>query len=254
MAGHRIATVVAVAGILAGLQGAAWAMATRTTGPSLLVVPGRHIPVLKVGFDLLESRNTVLVAYQQSPQRSDPVLHVWNGNEWVPISMQGYESLSFLRVPPAEVVLVGTDEAIPRSLAVASWQDQHHFKVQHVSTHQTAGLLNELGRIFHFSRREWEWYAARYGLEISDANQAMRGKSFYDGGPLVKPGAPSREGSGPLTPIISGGTGPEFGPRTLEPASGRGSPPEAVVERESMNLPESAPPSTPGMRSQPPVQ
>jgi hypothetical protein len=253
MAGHRIGIGLAVAGIAAGLQGAAWGMATRPVEqPTVLVVPGLHIPVLKVGFDVLQSRNVVLVSYQQAQGRPEPVLHVWNGTAWVSISMQDYEAFRYLRLPPGAVVLVGGDAAIPPSLAVAAWQDQLRIKVLQIPTVQTAELLNELGRIFHFNRREWEWYAARYQLEISDANQALRGRSFYDQGPLVRPGAQPKSRAATATPD----TDAPFGEPIRMAPTGRtmpAMPPEAIVERESMSLPTStAPQSTPGILTQPP--
>ena len=40
--------------------------------------------------------------------------------------------------------------------------------------------MNELGRIFKFRARDWQWYSARYNLVLKDVNE------FYEEGNTLK--------------------------------------------------------------------
>lgn len=244
MAGHRVRTALALATVSAGLQIVSWGGAARPTAPTLLVVPGSNISILQVGFDLLESRSAVLVSYQQSPDRAEPVLHVWDGAEWRALSAPLYESFGYLRLPPSQVILVGKDDVpVPPALAVAAWEDQYQLKVQQVSANTTGELLDELGRIFDFRRSEWEWYAARYGLDISDANQDRRTRSWYD-----QPMVVDRTESGAVMPAPSTDGMVRMEPEPIEPMLVQPAP----VEHEPLPMLDPVP--TPGVLSQPPIK
>ncbi|NIP92271.1 MAG: hypothetical protein GWO24_01870, partial [Akkermansiaceae bacterium] len=120
----------------------------RPKGVTMLVVPARY-SVLQVAFDILSKRDAVLVAYQGDPTSAEPLLHAWDGREWVYVTMEKYRDLGFLDLTPSQVVLVGDESLLPPSLIDASgWSPQ----VMNVPFIDTAALVNSFGQLFSFRR------------------------------------------------------------------------------------------------------
>lgn len=145
---------------------------------TLLVVPARF-STLQVAFDVLARENAVLVAYQQDADSGAPVLHVWNGVEWLGIGTDDFSSLSFLRTLPSQIVLIGDDDVLPESLADAAMSTSQT-RVMQISSLDTAAVVNGLGQVLDFGGSDWSWYAARYKLDLADINAANRDQSWYD--------------------------------------------------------------------------
>jgi len=182
----RKATLLSVLSILMlGGWGEANAMAKKDQGLTLLVVPARYT-VLQVAFDVLKKRDAVLVAYQGDAMTEDPLLHAWNGREWVYISLASYSSASFMSVEPTQVILVGDEALLPRVLIDSSkWCPQ----VMNIPEIDTATLVNSFGTVFAFGRSDWSWFSTRYNLNLADLNEDRRHKSWYDRtGPVPPPG------------------------------------------------------------------
>lgn len=146
-------------------------------GVAVLVVPARY-SVLQVAFDAADRMGAVLVSYQASQRSSSPVLDYWADREWQRISVSNYQNGGFVRGRVSQIILVGTDEMIPQDLVVASASLSPD--VQRVTSLDTPGLINALGKIFRFSSSDWLWFSRRYNLQLSDRNAERRTLSWYD--------------------------------------------------------------------------
>lgn len=147
-------------------------------GPELLVVPAYYSP-LQVAFDVLATRNAVLVGYQGGPASENPALYVWDGVEWLSISKDAFQMTSFLSSPPSRIVLVGDTDTLPSVLIDAATSGLTS-NVIRIPVQDTASLVNALGSAFSFRKSEWSWFATRYGLDLDDLNADLRETSWYD--------------------------------------------------------------------------
>ncbi|HPG01102.1 MAG TPA: hypothetical protein PLE77_13675 [Kiritimatiellia bacterium] len=153
------------------------AMGVATDGATLLVVPARY-SVIQVAFDMAQRFPVSVLSYQGDASTEAPVLHAWNGAEWVPVQVADYEQGNFLHVTPNRVVVVGDEKLAPPVLtsAASAWCPQ----VVNVASVETAPLVNEMAKLFSFSRYDWDWFSKRYNLTLQDANTERRSKSWYD--------------------------------------------------------------------------
>ena len=144
---------------------------------TLLVVPARY-SVMQVAFDLAQKYAIVLVSYQGDASSEAPLLHAWNGKEWIKISTDDYAKASFLQVTPGEAFLIGDEKLLPPILAssIAGWCP----KVTTIPSIDTTVLVNFFAKEFSFKRDEWEWFARRYNLTLYDENESRRNASWYD--------------------------------------------------------------------------
>lgn len=155
---------------------AGFGMATRPEPLTMLVVPARY-SIVQLAFDVLRHRSLVLVSYRGQAGGASPLLHAWNGQEWVYVTMEDYREARFLEHMPARAILVGDAQILPESLVEASaWCPS----VMSVPEMDRASLVNSLGRILKFSNAEWRWFAARYNLSLTDLNVERRKDSWYD--------------------------------------------------------------------------
>ena len=142
---------------------AAWAMVQ--AGPAaapaaaqadavLLVTPARYL-VMQVAFDVARRYPTVLVSYQGG--EGEPVLHVWNGYEWMPLSLADYQSGAFLQTYPSRTVFLGDDALLPADLrSIGAWCTQST-QVPNLETHE---MVNAIGRYLPFTPRLAPHFAA----------------------------------------------------------------------------------------------
>jgi hypothetical protein len=144
---------------------------------TLLVVPARY-NVLQVAFDAASLAPVVLVSYQGEATTEDPVLHAWNGSEWVYITMQDFREAHFLQVSPGQAILVGDETLLPPGLvtSAAGWCP----KTMTVPATDPAGLVNALGVHLSFTRSDWKWIASRYNMNLQDLNADRRQESWYN--------------------------------------------------------------------------
>ncbi len=154
-------------------------------GYSLIVVPARF-SVIQFMFDVIDQRPGVLVSYQVDERRPDagPVLHVWNGQEWLPISLHDFRELNFVQQTPTRVILVGGTDLVPADIRDAvSWMPE----MIELRDMANASMLNDLDPAMQWKRTEWKWFAKRYNMQIEDEAAAYRQSSWYDQqGPLTK--------------------------------------------------------------------
>ncbi len=168
-----------------------------STEYSLIVAPARY-SVMQVLFDVISQRSAVLVSYQGEATTENPALHVWNGSVWTPMSLHEFQELGFVQSTPARAILIGDESLLPTVVRDGiSWLPEVVF----IRDLGTASLLNELGRVFTWSSREWRWFAKRYNLGIEDQAAAERARSWYDQpGPIKKDAAPVEPVYSPVAP------------------------------------------------------
>ena len=144
---------------------------------TLLVVPARY-SVMQVAFDLAQKYAIVLVSYQGDASSEAPLLHAWNGKEWIKISADDYAKARFLQATPGEAFLIGDEKLLPPILAssIAGWCP----KVTIIPSIETTVLVNFFAKEFSFKLSEWEWFARRYNLTLNDENAPRRNASWYD--------------------------------------------------------------------------
>jgi len=172
------ATVIALA-----FPPAATTAHATSQGYTLIVAPARY-SVMQVAFDLVNRYSAVLVSYQGEANTAEPLLHAWNGQEWVRVTLSDYREVNFLQQTPNRTVLIGDDQTLPAALADASsWSPQ----IIRITEIDTAALVNEFGKLLSFKDADWNWFASRYNLDLKDENAPLRARSWYDQpGPLKK--------------------------------------------------------------------
>lgn len=170
-------TAVVVAGLM--VQPAVAAQGDYT----LIVAPARF-SVIQVAFDLIKKRPSVLVSYRGEASTTEPQLYAWNGAEWVGVSLQDYRDVRFLQDSPKQVVLLGDENTLPKSLREATGWAKN---IQIITSLDNASLVNEFGRLFKWTAKEWNWFSARYNLKLQDESEPYRHSSWYDQpGPLTR--------------------------------------------------------------------
>lgn len=201
---------------------------------TLIVAPARY-SVMQVAFDLLNRTPSVLVSYQGEDTTAEPVLHAWNGSEWVFLSMKDYREVNFLQRQPDLAVIIGDDALVPTSLIEAtSWAPQ----VARVRDLKTSAIINEVGHLLGWRSSEWKWFAARYNLSLQDEAEPRRQSSWYDQtGPLPGRPRPLAELSERKQPSAPGEPAPV---PVLEEAP-LVAPPAEVVPEEPAPAPEAEP-------------
>ena len=169
----------------------------------LLVTPSRYL-VMQVAFDVARRYPTVLVSYQGEPEQ--PVLHVWNGYEWMPLSLADYQSGAFLQSYPGRTIFLGDDALLPKELrSIGTWCSES----TQIPGLEPADLVNGIGQYLPFTPSDWRWFAGRYNLKLTNLKAAeeerVRSETWYDGADPVKDPPPkffkyfsrSRRGNAP---------------------------------------------------------
>ncbi len=149
---------------------------TAAVAQDCIVAPARY-SVLQVLFDVASTRSVGLVAYQGNAKTDRPVLHAWNGQEWVAVSMEAFRDGTFASVRPARIALLGGEDLLPPALAAAAQAVAP--VVVNWTNLENAAIINAAGRWLGFTTREWTWLARRYNMTLSDANEERRRDSWY---------------------------------------------------------------------------
>jgi len=166
-------------GLIAGAVMLSLGMAGRPRGLTMMVVPARY-SVLQVAFDMERRYPVILVSYQGDASSGTPLIHAWDGREWVYVSLEDYAQAAFLRRRPERIVLVGDEEQLPPVLVDASrWCPL----VMSIPSEDTSTIINSMGKVLDFGPADWQWFAARYNLRLYDLNAEERRKSWYDHAP-----------------------------------------------------------------------
>lgn len=144
---------------------------------TVLMVPARH-SLVQLGRDMAGRENVLLMSYAPESPPSDPFIHAWGGVRWLRVEASDYADGSFLLNPSARLLVVGPSNDLTASLIEQGigWSPE----VLHLESGNVTRLINAMGRLFSFSRRDWEWFAARYELALEDLNRDVRKQSWYD--------------------------------------------------------------------------
>ena len=134
---------------------------------------------MQVAFDVARRYPTVLVSYQGTA--NEPVLHVWNGYEWMPLALADYQSGAFLQSYPGRTVFLGGDDLLPASLRDINAWCANSTQIPMLDRH---ALVNAIGSYLPFTPADWRWFAGRYNLTLKNANaekaEAARHETWYD--------------------------------------------------------------------------
>ncbi len=187
-------------GLLFGMSLAlpASAMGGKSGGYTLLLVPAKYATV-QVGRDFAARQQVLLMTYEAGLPPDQPFLNAWSGERWVRVPAEAYVAGTFAASHPGRTVVVGLPNAqVAKLIEMSSaWTPQ----VLNVESEATAELVNAMGRFFQFSRREWEWYAARYQLKLEDLNYEVRHQSWYDTHTASMLPPPTKPFQPPLPPV-----------------------------------------------------
>ncbi len=145
-------------------------VAGTATPDSIIVMPARK-RVVQLAFQMAQCKKIGLVTYNTSPTLNEPLIHVWNGQEWLQITLQDYTQGSFMSGDPKHVFLLGDSTTIPlRMMDDVSWYKDLH----RLTTLDTTALINEIGTALNFSSHQWKFLANANGLKIEDRNAERR--------------------------------------------------------------------------------
>ena len=174
-----------LAAVVLGWGGPAVSRAVAQENAVLLVTPSRY-SVMQVAFDVARRYPTVLVSYQGVADK-EPVLHVWNGFEWMPLALADYQSGAFLQSYPARAVFLGDDALLPADLrSISAWCSQ----TTQIPVLDTHALVNAIGSYLPFTPADWRWFAGRYNLTLTNLKaeeaEAAKHESWYDESAPVK--------------------------------------------------------------------
>jgi hypothetical protein len=139
----------------------------------LLVVPARYT-IVQFAFDIAKLRpsTVAMVAYDDNPTNQAPRIHVWNGaiRDWMRMSLSEYRNGSFMRTPPKNIVLIGSDMPGGVLMEGSTWATAK----KRVPTFSAVTLVNTLNETMSFTQDEWKTLARRYGLKLKDMNDERR--------------------------------------------------------------------------------
>lgn len=156
-----------MAAVMAFCEGA-WAGSA--TPDSIIVMPARK-RVVQIASNLSRCKDIGLVTYNTSPLLAAPLIHVWNGQEWIQISMDEYVQGTFMTGEPRQVFILGDATMLPAAMATApAWGK----KVHKIASLDTATLVNEIGQALKLSPRQWRWLAEVHDLKLQDTNTERR--------------------------------------------------------------------------------
>jgi hypothetical protein len=154
----------------------AWAAGPART---IVVLPARQ-RLVEFAFQLERWRSVGLVAYQRNLKGDAPLMHVWNGRDWVRIAPDDFTTGAFLAGTPRETIVIGTDADLP---PVAKEDPAWSPVVRRIATLDVASVVNSLDSSFRFSPAEWRVLARKFELTLQDDNAAHRRYGRFGGQP-----------------------------------------------------------------------
>lgn len=153
-----------------------WAWFGARSGLTVLVIPARP-RVIQLAMDLKTIQPVEVIAYRGNAKTAEPYLFRWTGADWSYVSLQEFAGKTFTTRTPAAVALVGDAQALPPVIAQSvDWCKN----VMRLETLNVAELLNSLAPALQLKERDWKWLAARYNLDLIDANAERRDHNPYN--------------------------------------------------------------------------
>jgi len=149
---------------------------TKPSELSLLLVPSSP-SIIQVARDMSDLGQTLMMSYDLRASATEPFLHIWNGERWLPVPVETFLNGSFLAGTASQVIVVGEENEqtaflIERSLA---WCPE----VLHMKTSNVTELINRLGKVYGLGSKDWEWIAERYALDLENLNRDLPQSDWY---------------------------------------------------------------------------
>jgi len=135
---------------------------------TMLVIPRKPLAV-QVAQDISRRYPTLIVCYQTTP--AAPILHAWNGESWVGVSVSDYTNGTFFTHRPRHAVIV-EDEGRPAPEVLIPdglWCDS----ANRLASSDTRVILHLLGRYFDFPYRYWVQFSRRYSYALEELNPSL---------------------------------------------------------------------------------
>ncbi len=151
------------------------AQAWRNDEITMLVVPREVIP-LQIAQDISRRYPVMLVSYQTV--RDDLKIHAWNGDSWVPVSVEDYTNGTFFAVRPKHAIIV-EDQKMPAPAVLvpsSSWCES----ANRLTSTDPRVMLHLLGIYFDFPFRHWNQFAKRYNYSIEEINPTLHNVHWWD--------------------------------------------------------------------------
>ncbi len=135
---------------------------------TMLVVP-RDAKTIQIAQDIAEHYPVLIVCYQQT--HNLPKLHAWNGEGWVDISVEDYETGVFFENPPQHAIIIEPENTPSAELLVPDgiWCESGN----RLTTTDPRTMIHLLGLYFDFQHRQWKQLAQAHGLSVADINPGL---------------------------------------------------------------------------------
>lgn len=144
--------------------------AAAATPESIIVLPARK-RIVHLAFQIAQCKDVGLVAYNNNPTLPAPLIHVWNGQEWVQVTAEEYQQGAFMSGEPKHVFIIGDHNALPPQMtALPDWAKN----AEVIPSMGTADIVNKIGQALKFSGRQWQWIAQANDLSVADQNAERR--------------------------------------------------------------------------------
>ncbi len=135
---------------------------------AMLVVP-RDAKTIQIAQDIAEHYPVLIVCYQQT--HNLPKLHAWNGEGWVELSVEDYETGVFFENPPQHAIIIEPENTPSAELLVPDglWCESGN----RLTTTDPRTMIHLLGLYFDFQHRQWKQLAQAHGLSVADINPGL---------------------------------------------------------------------------------
>ena len=132
---------------------------------TMLVVP-REAKTIQIAQDIAEHYPILIVCYQQT--HNLPKLHAWNGEGWIELSVEDYETGVFFENPPQHAIIIEPENTPSAKLLVPGglWCENGN----RLTTTDPRTMTHLLGLYFNFQHRQWKQLAQAHGFSIADIN------------------------------------------------------------------------------------
>jgi hypothetical protein len=164
--------------LLAGVAFRIGAMGAKAPAGLSLILVLAQPNLIQVARDMSDMGEALMMSYSPKAPAATPFLHIWDGQRWLPVSPDKFMSGTFLTNPTTRMVVVGEEN--DRTAVLIEQALNWCPEVLHMETSNVTELINQLGKVYDFSRSDWEWIAQRYQLQLEDLTKNLPRESWYD--------------------------------------------------------------------------
>jgi hypothetical protein len=154
---------------------AVFSSAARKDEVTLVMVP-REEGAVQLGMDIAGKYPTLLISYKVGANKAVS-LHGWTGTQWVNVSLEDFQSGGFFRKgPDSALVVEKAGFTVPAKMLPPSGWCANAAKI---TTTEIRPLLHLVGQYYNFSYKEWQWFAARYNVDMDAINPEGLNVAWY---------------------------------------------------------------------------